>query len=223
MEVLKEVSPAVFKVAVNIWAKSADMEQYSPPRMMIEKFELRRNELERSLPHGKKLETVNCFFNPTSEGQLRKVLVNGWAAFDATETIFFSSAAKAIQEQGGAVPYPRIVVVRVCLGREGIDFTVANGRYRVRDLNGVMTSFLLAFKNSSLSGSGGMTPPASPFKVHDGVTSPAASATSPSYSSPSAPKPKWVGQVSGDGMTCPSCNKENAGNTRYCVRCGGHL
>ncbi|EFA76834.1 hypothetical protein PPL_09586 [Heterostelium album PN500] len=239
-ELLKEVSPSVAKVASGIWAKSIEqdgaqqsdnpthpytvtlVQQYAPPRAIVERFELRRNELERSMPAGKRLETLNCFFVPSSEGQLRKLIINGWlATFEsAADIVFYQNANKAIQEQ--QVPYPLMVVARVCLGREGIDHTVANGRIRVRDLSSVITSFLLSYKTASstgtngLSSSGGSAPP-SPFKVN--VESPSASPIKSPISKPLYPS----GQLSGDGKTCPSCNRENAGNTRYCVRCGGHL
>eukprot|EP01133_Synstelium_polycarpum_P007704 gene7704-9021_t len=242
-EILKETSPAVFKVATGIWTKSLEsealspqqsenptypyiiskVEQYQPTREMIEKFEVRRTQLENSMPQGKKLETINCFYNPASEGLLRKILANGWAgSFDAVDVSFYSSAAKAIQET--AIPYHKLIVCRVCLGRDGVDYTLANGRYRLRDLSGVQSSFLFSYRNALAPN---QTPPTSPFKM--GTTNspqaPESSISSPSVKSTASPsRPTHVsGQLAGNGLVCPSCNRENAGNTRYCVRCGGHL
>ncbi|EGG21163.1 hypothetical protein DFA_01038 [Cavenderia fasciculata] len=244
---LKEVTAGVAKVASNMWIKSIDsedganqdnpthpyiitnVEQYQPTREMMEKFEIRRNQLDKSIPAGKKLETLNLFFNPTSESQLKKILQVGWpSTYDAVDVSFFSNANKAILDN--PISYYKLLIVRVCLGREGVDFTLANGRYRVRDLNGVMTSFLITYRNSLAPNS---TPPVSPFKSSTSTLSPASPMTTSTAStiktsssaSVSPAKPKLAsGQLIGDGLVCPSCGTDkNAGNTRYCIRCGACL
>eukprot|EP01132_Coremiostelium_polycephalum_P002858 gene2858-3551_t len=249
MSQLKPHSPSIYKVAAGIWAKSfedgnnstaesteasthpyalVNVEQVLPSREQMEVFETRRNQLDRLIPAGKKLETVNCFFNPSSEGQLKKILQVGWKEGLQNilhDIVFYSNALSAIKANN--VPYHKVFVVRVCLGREGIDYQ-STGKpigYKIQDLNGVMSSYLLTYRNTLLPAES--TPPSSPFKSStDNVSSPTKSPASPSNlktSSSSVSPARTSGSLQGDGKLCPSCSRENAGNTRYCVRCGSHL
>ncbi|GAM24825.1 hypothetical protein SAMD00019534_080000, partial [Acytostelium subglobosum LB1] len=247
-EVLKDVTPSVFRLANGIWTKSMDAEykepvaypysvtniaQYAPPRSLLERFERRRNELDKSLPLGRRLETINCFFHPTSEAHLRRLLLDGWTSFNAADIVFHTNACRAIKE--GNTAYPKLVIVRLSLGRDGVDYTNANGRYRVRDLSSAITSFILGYKSSTMPNAPYTGVSSSPLQSKLQVqmqqkpkplpTFVVSTSSSASINANAIANSKFdaSGAMKGDGMTCLSCRYENAGNTKYCCRCGGHL
>ncbi|KAF2074790.1 hypothetical protein CYY_003893 [Polysphondylium violaceum] len=240
---LKAVSPAVQKHVSSIWAKSVEVdgkaphadnptypylvtgvEQITPTREQVEAFETKRNALDRKIAP-KKLETINCFYNPTSEGLVKKILQNGWKdtfQMNPEQLLLFSNANIAASHN--KVMYHKMFIVRVTLGLEGSDYNITEGKQvKIKDLDSIISSFLVVYRNSL-----DPTPPQSPVtdrKVSSASTTPTkTTTTTTSISSPTTTKPGVTpGGLMGDGIICPSCQRQNAGNTRYCIRCGANL
>ncbi|KAM9960077.1 hypothetical protein ACTFIW_007310 [Dictyostelium discoideum] len=255
MNTLKEVSPSIVKHANDQWVKSLStgngagpspgdnpmapyvithVSQVQPSRQQMESFETRRNQLDKLMPPGKKLETFTCFFNPTSESQLKKILQVGWKETfggNPDQLVFITNANEAAH--ANRVQFYQTFIVRVCLGREGIDYSQpSKGHIKIKDLDGISTSFVVTYRNSN-----DPTPPQSPMKER--ATTSTASTSNPSSANSTPTKSNAVttstsvasptksnavpSGLIGNGITCPSCQRQNAGNTRYCIRCGSSL
>ncbi|KYR01623.1 hypothetical protein DLAC_01623 [Tieghemostelium lacteum] len=240
MSQLKQVSAGVFKHATGLWSKSltandkpsqateenptypyiiTDVDQVVPTKEHMESFESKRNQLDKQMPVGKKLETLSLFYNPTSEGLLKKILQSDWKETflnnnGADQLTFYINANDAIQAND--VPFYKLLICRVCLGREGLDFTQPHkGYYKVKDLTQISTSFLYTFRNSLLP----YVPPpveSSPLKSSSSsVNSSPAKTTTTSTSTPSSP--------GGEGKLCQACTKINSLTSRFCTRCGNPI
>jgi len=239
---LKAVSPTVQKHVAGIWAKSIEEEgkapnidnptypylltsvdQITPTRQQVEAFETKRNALDRKIAP-KKLETINCFYNPSSEGLVKKILQNGWKdtfQMNPEQLVMFTNAN--VSASHNKIMYHKMFIVRVTLGLEGSDYTIgADKQVKIKDLDSIISSFLVSYRNSN-----DPTPPQSPVtdrKVSSASTTPTSTPTKTTTTTTmSSPKGITPGGLIGDGVICPSCQRQNAGNTRYCIRCGANL
>jgi len=149
---LKAVTQAVESHVAGIWSKGLTetipqeivfVEQYSPPTVLINDFESRRNELDRSLA-GRKLQTIQAFIS-LNEDTLKKVLINGFhKTLGNTKLAFSTDPAIAIREGFGG-GYNKVLLCRIVLGREGADYSVVREKYVIENLKGVMPSFLITY------------------------------------------------------------------------------
>eukprot|EP01097_Dermamoeba_algensis_P005414 TRINITY_DN3441_c0_g1_i1.p1 TRINITY_DN3441_c0_g1~~TRINITY_DN3441_c0_g1_i1.p1 ORF type:complete len:159 (-),score=41.92 TRINITY_DN3441_c0_g1_i1:156-632(-) len=153
MSELKPVSESVFKHIENTWEKQTNspgkyavvqVQQVFPSKEILNRFEERRTELDRKMPYGEKLQTLQLYFSPT-EDQLRGIFNEGFSeAFSGAAVTFFKDPVQAIEE-GFISPTRELLLCRVSLGREGSDHSVQNGRYAVSNSRTVMPSFLLTY------------------------------------------------------------------------------
>ncbi|EGC36776.1 hypothetical protein DICPUDRAFT_150706 [Dictyostelium purpureum] len=260
MATLKEVTPSIVKYVNDMWEKSlttgqgantatpenpihpfviTSVQQVQPSRQQMELFETRRNQLDKLMPAGKKLETFTCFYNPTSEGQLKKIIQSSWKEVfggNPDQLTFITNANEAANIN--RVQYYRTIVVRVCLGREGVDYSQpSKGHIKIRDLDGVSTSFVVTYRNSNDPASHLQSPLKDSTSSLSSSSSSVGSAPSSANSTPTktsvtsvaspnkstTPAGVTPGGLIGDGINCPSCKRSNPGNTRYCLRCGSNL
>eukprot|EP01103_Thecamoeba_quadrilineata_P001982 TRINITY_DN1185_c0_g1_i1.p1 TRINITY_DN1185_c0_g1~~TRINITY_DN1185_c0_g1_i1.p1 ORF type:complete len:165 (+),score=27.39 TRINITY_DN1185_c0_g1_i1:2-496(+) len=149
---LKPVTPSVENHVQGIWDKGLQksisqeivfVEQYSPPKDMINEFESRRNELDRLLGN-KKLQTLQAFVAPDHDS-LRKILSQGFSKGLASSKIPFAVDAGIAIADGGAKNGNRLLLCRISLGREGVDYQVSRGRYYIENLKGAIPSFLVTY------------------------------------------------------------------------------
>jgi len=149
---LKPVTSSVENQVKGTWEKGLSqaireeviqVELYSPPKDLINEFESRRNELDRSLG-GRKLQTIHAFVT-VHISILPKVLSKGFYRALGNQKIAFSTDPHIAITEGGGGNNNKIVLCRVTLGREGTDYQVVRNKYIVDNLRGIMPSFLLTY------------------------------------------------------------------------------
>jgi len=235
---LKQVSGATWDRVIGTWVKQlrsksedegsvgstypyqiVNIELVSPARQHIEDFEERRNELDRRVA---KLETIQGFYAPSTEDILQRILKEGFAGAFAGDLTFCPDALQAIQEGLSVRPIHKLLLCRVVLGAKGTDYTEIHGKYRIRNVHGVMPSFLITFKLPTPESA--VAPPPEPVAHW-----PSAEPTrSPPVSPASAPKvlkqltPEENPPVPG-GRQCDNCDKWHQWTSKYCTRCGNRL
>eukprot|EP01103_Thecamoeba_quadrilineata_P021371 TRINITY_DN9801_c0_g1_i1.p1 TRINITY_DN9801_c0_g1~~TRINITY_DN9801_c0_g1_i1.p1 ORF type:complete len:228 (-),score=41.66 TRINITY_DN9801_c0_g1_i1:52-735(-) len=155
---LKIVAQGVQNHVQTIWDKGLQnpsnfelvlVEQYTPPKDLVNEFEARRNELDRSL-RGQKLQTIQAFIAPEFN-LLKKILVHGfYRSLGNTRLAFSTDPSTAIEKAGGQSNH-KLLLCRITLGREGTDYQLSNGDYYIDNLRGIMPSFLITFTRAGES------------------------------------------------------------------------
>jgi len=207
---LKVVSPAVIDHVTGIWVKQlrqrldetderlwrcptfpyeiVSIEQVSPTREVLEVFEGRRNELDKRLGRGAKLETIHGFYCPSSMEVLNQILRDGFYQTFSGELTFSTDAPQAIHESLTARPINKLILARVSLGWKDADYTEINNKYKIKNLRGVIPGFVITFRNIGESQPVPYTPPPTSNYVELDLNIKPTNATSPrsenSYSSP---------------------------------------
>jgi len=146
------VSGGVEAHAKNSWNKGLDrdipqevvlVEQYNPHKDLINEFESRRNELDRSLG-GRKLQTIQAFVT-LHNSILRKVLKQGFYRALGVQKLAFSTDPSLAIREGGGGNQNKILLCRITLGREGTDYQFTNNKYIIENLQGIMPAFLITY------------------------------------------------------------------------------
>jgi len=163
---LKASPPQLVEHVTSIWIKQANspleetdpvrwsnptypytirsVDQVFPSREHLEIFESRRNELDQRLSHGRiKLETIHGFYSPSSEENLRLILREGFHGAIMGELTFCTDPLQAIRESLAGRPLNKLILARVSLGWKEYDYTEINNKYRIKNLRGVIPSFVL--------------------------------------------------------------------------------
>jgi len=217
MEV-KACAPSIVEHVVSIWLKNLrspleDTHKYStatypyeilhvdqvfPSRDLLEEFEGHRNELDKRLGTergGRKLETVNIFYSPSSEEVLRRILQEGFSGAFAGALTFCSDPTQAIREVLSARPINKVILARVCLGIKDIDFTEINSKIKIFNLKGCMPSFVISFRQvadeSGKSRAASSSPRSPESRAPEPRASEQSSAPQATYSSPTR-LPKYI-------------------------------
>jgi len=202
-----------------------DINLVSPARQHIEEFESRRNELDQRVA---KLETIQGFYAPSTEESLARILKDGFPGAFAGELTFCPDATQAIQEALSVRPINKLLLCRVVLGAKGVDYTEIHGKYRIKNIHGVMPSFLITYKPfvaESATPVQEATPhwPSEPVRDHS--TDPPAPSAAPSSSKEYALKPLTPEEnppIPG-GRQCDFCLKWHQWTSKYCTRCGNRI
>jgi len=198
-----------------------NIEMVSPARDHIEEFESRRNELDQRVA---KLETIQGFYAPSTEEVLSRILKEGFAGAFAGELTFCPDATQAIQEALAVRPTNKVLLCRVVLGQKGVDYTEIHGKYRIKNIRGVMPSFLITYKPFVPEGAKPApepTPkwPSEPERDHP--VQQTSSLPTKEYSLPPL-TPEENPAIPG-GRQCEVCTKWHQWSAKYCTRCGGRL
>jgi len=121
------------------------VEQVSPSREVLEVFEGRRNELDKTL-RGAKLETIQGFYCPSSYDVLNKIVKDGFYQTFSGEITFSVDAPQAIQESLSSQPINKLILARISLGSKDRDYTEIHHKYKIRNLRGVIPAFIITFQ-----------------------------------------------------------------------------
>jgi len=148
---LKQVAGTIEQHVKASWSKGLQndipqeivlIEQYNPPVYLINEFEARRNDLDRSVG-GRKLQTVQAFV-AVRHDILRKLLKEGFSRVLGNSKLAFSTDPSIIiRETSGN--QNKILLCRVTLGREGTDYQFLNNKYILDNLRGVQVAFLITY------------------------------------------------------------------------------
>eukprot|EP01099_Mayorella_cantabrigiensis_P000950 TRINITY_DN1403_c0_g1_i1.p1 TRINITY_DN1403_c0_g1~~TRINITY_DN1403_c0_g1_i1.p1 ORF type:complete len:205 (-),score=63.38 TRINITY_DN1403_c0_g1_i1:43-630(-) len=150
--VLKEVSAGVYSFVQKSWDKGGgqgyritSVLQIVPTKDHVNDFEGRRTELEREL-RGEKLQTIPTLFYAPSQQVLHVTLRDGIgkAIQERTGTSFALDPAVAIRE--GSSQTNEVLMCRICLGKEGIDYHFINGKYVLKNSRQAMPAFLIGYE-----------------------------------------------------------------------------
>jgi len=204
------------------------VDQVFPNRDHLEDFESRRNELDQRLSKGKvKLETLHGFYCPSSEDTLRLILKEGFHNAIVGELTFCADPLQAIRESLSSRPANKLILARVSLGWKDYDYTEINNKYRIKNLRGVLPSFVLTIE--PVAHAKHQDAPATtvqyesaPVKLPE--SQPQSPPTSP-YTSTAVRLPKYITNLEKEeeqGIPCASCGRvAGPGSSgRYCVQCG---
>jgi len=237
---LKQVSGATWDRVIGTWVKQlrskaedegsvgstypyqiVNIELISPSRDHIEDFESRRNELDKRVP---KLETIQGFYAPSTEDVLQRIFREGFAGAFAGDLTFCPDPVQAIQEGLSIKPVYKLLLCRVVLGQKGVDYTEIHGKYRVRNVHGVLPSFLITYKLPSPEPASAPTPDVIPHWPSSEPTKSPAISPAPAPRDYSLPPltPEENPAVPG-GRQCDNCQKWHQWTSKYCTRCGNRL
>jgi len=200
--------------------KSVD--QVFPGREHLEEFESRRNELDQRLSKGKvKLETMQGFYCPSSEDTLRLILKEGFHNAIVGELTFCTDPLQAVRESLSSRPVNKLILARVSLGWKEYDYTEINNKYKIKNLRGVLPSFVITIEQIAHPKTQGhqVNPVQQPVVDLSNRSSP------PISSSHSAVirLPKYITNLENEGgIPCPSCGRlAGPGSSgRFCIQCG---
>jgi len=201
------------------------VEQVFPGRDHLEDFESRRNELDQRLSKGKvKLETIHGFYCPSSEETLRLILKEGFHNAIVGELTFCVDPLQAIRESLSARPN-KVILARVSLGWKEYDYTEINNKYKIKNLRGVLPSFILTIEQVTPPKDQGVRQQAPVYEEPPKRVEPPQSPPTSSYSPNSAAVrlPKYITTLGGEeGIPCASCGRlAGPGSSgRYCIQCG---
>jgi len=196
----------------------------SPARPHIEEFESRRNELDQRVA---KLETIQGFYAPSTEDSLARILKDGFSGAFAGELTFCPDATQAIQEALSVRPINKLLLCRVVLGQKGVDYTEIHGKYRIRNIHGVLPSFLITYKQFAAEPAAPAAPeptphwPSEPVKDHS-IDQASVSAPPPKEYVLKPLTPEENPPIPG-GRQCDFCLKWHQWTSKYCTRCGNRI
>jgi len=251
---LRHANPSLVEHVTNIWVKqhsspleSTDpvrwscptypytiksVDQVFPGREHLEEFESRRNELDERLGKGKvKLETIHGFYCPSTEDNLRHILKEGFHGAFVGELTFCTDPLQAIRESLSSRPASKLILARVCLGWKEYDYREINNKYKIKNLKGVLPSFVLNIEQFShpKNQAESEAKPYSPPPVQQSRADASSNITQndlPSSNSAPSRVPKYMRDLETDdfkgGIACTSCGRiAGPGSSgRYCVNCG---
>eukprot|EP01101_Sappina_pedata_P001389 TRINITY_DN11477_c0_g1_i1.p2 TRINITY_DN11477_c0_g1~~TRINITY_DN11477_c0_g1_i1.p2 ORF type:complete len:251 (-),score=125.05 TRINITY_DN11477_c0_g1_i1:84-782(-) len=149
---LKSVSPAIENHVKGIWEKNLErdipeeivmVEQYVPSKDLVNEFEARRNELDRTIG-GQKLQTIQAFVAVNKISLISTLRRGFYKTFGVNKLAFSTDPATAIQEASGA-DGNKIILCRITLGREGSDYQVVRNKYVISNLQGILPAFLITY------------------------------------------------------------------------------
>jgi len=152
MSLLKPVSPSIENHVKGLWDKALEkecpfevvyVEQYAPSKDLMNEFEARRNELDKMLGHAK-LQTIQAFCT-VNYNNLQNVMKKGFFKALGVSKIAFSTDPSVAINEGFGSNKNKIILCRITLGREGVDYQVVRNKYMIENLQGIMPSFLITY------------------------------------------------------------------------------
>jgi len=149
---VKPVTPAIENHVKGLWEKALEkdisqevvfVEQYAPSKDLMNEFEHRRNELDRTLG-GQKLQTIQAFCTVNYKN-LPGIIKHGFYKTLGVSKIAFSTDPGVAINEGFGGNNNKILLCRITLGREGVDYQVVRNKYMIENLQGIMPSFLITY------------------------------------------------------------------------------